>query len=294
MKDSYTRTAFTKTAALAVTAVMVAPATCIEAAAAPADSPSEVAPLASPPVTMPPRPATFPPPRHAAPAIPQPEPSPAASPNAGFGSSSVFSAATPDTVTPNAQTLSGPVTLTYSGSSPAFSLTDSGTNRGLTASITNILNPSSVLVGATVGSGAGMNGVNQGTAGPGGKFQVANTSSAQPGAFATTNGTGPALLGTITNTTSNYPAVYGQSLASASHGIGVEGDGNLYGVYGSVPSSTALTEQTSRLPLSLESMPLTAGGSTDARAPMAVLSGDTLPPGTAYPPPADPIMQCTP
>ncbi len=240
MKDSSI-----KTAALAATAVLLGSAYYIDVSAAPADSPREIAPLPRPP-----RPALVEPPQsveplqHAAPAIPLEEPSLSGTPNAGFSTTSVFSAAASNTATPNSQSLNGPVTLIYGGSSPAFSLTDSGTNRALTASITSSHDASSTLYGDTVGSGAGVSGVNKGTAGPGGNFQVTNSSSAQAGAFASTNGTGPALLGTITNKNSNYPAVYGQSFASTNHGTGVEGDGYTFGVYGYVPSNTTSTEQT--------------------------------------------------
>jgi hypothetical protein len=125
-----------------------------------------------------------------------------------------------------------------------MSLTDSGTNRALTASITNSKDANSTVYGDTVGAGAGVSGVNKGTAGPGGNFQVNNANSLQAGVFATTNGQGPAVYGTKTNKNSNYPAVYGQSLASTGHGIGVEGDGSTTGVYGYVPANTTSTKQT--------------------------------------------------
>jgi hypothetical protein len=157
--------------------------------------------------------------------------------NAGFSTPSAFSS-TSTTPLPASQTLSGPVTLTYNGSANALSLTQGGTGRGLSASITDANNGLSTLYGDTTGSGAGLTGYNLGTLGPGGKFQVTDAESAQAGAFASTNGTGPGLLGTITNTTSSYPAIFGQSIAS-SNGAGVEGEGNAIGVYGLVPSSSS-------------------------------------------------------
>ncbi len=190
------------------------------------------------PPEPPQRPTTFKPPELEEAAIPPEEPT-LTVPHAGFATPSAFNAL-PTTAAPASQTLSGPVTLSYSGTANAFSVTQGGTGRGVSASITNAKNSMSTLYGDTTGSGAGVMGSNLGTLGPGGKFQVTNANSAQAGAFGTTSGTGPGILGTITNKTSRYPAVLGQSTTSA-NGIGVEGKGNYYGVYGLVPSSAKST-----------------------------------------------------
>ncbi len=235
-------TSSTRIALWAATAALVGATTGSLALAAPDDAVKPLRPLASPP-----RPAPFEVPQNAPPPVPLEEPSVSASPNAGFATLGVFSAAPSSAVAPNAQTLSGPVTLSYSGTSPALSVTDSGTNRALTASITNSKDANSTVYGDTVGSGAGVSGVNKGTSGPGGNFQVNNANSLQAGVFATTNGQGPAVYGTKTNKNSNYPAVYGQSLASTGHGVGVEGDGSTTGVYGYVPANTTSTTQTAAI-----------------------------------------------
>ncbi len=232
-------TSSTRIALWAATAALVGATTGSLASAAPDDAVKPLRPLAAPP-----RPAPFEIPQNAPPPVPLEEPSATSSPNAGFASTGVFSAGPTPAATSSGQTLTGPVTLTYSGTSPAMSLTDSGTNRALTASITNSKDANSTVYGDTVGSGAGVSGVNKGTAGPGGNFQVNNANSLQAGVFATTNGQGPAVYGTKTNKNSNYPAVYGQSLASTGHGVGVEGDGSTTGVYGYVPANTTSTKQT--------------------------------------------------
>jgi uncharacterized coiled-coil protein SlyX len=232
----------TALAVWAATAALVGATTGTAAFASPGDAPRPVRPL-----DVPPRPVPFEVPQNAPPAIPLEEPSVSASPNAGFATLGVFSAAPSPAATSSGQTLTGPVTLTYGGTSPALSLTDSGTNRALTASITNSKDANSTVYGDTVGSGAGVSGVNKGTAGPGGNFQVNNANSLQAGVFATTNGQGPAVYGTKTNKNSDYPAVYGQSLASTKYGIGVEGDGSTTGVYGYVPSNSTSTTQTAAI-----------------------------------------------
>jgi hypothetical protein len=187
----------------------------------------------------PPKPAAFNPPERVAPAIPEEEPDGVGTPNAGFATSSAFSAATP--AISNATTLTPPVTLTYNGSANAFALTDGGTGRGLSASMTNAHNSRSALYGDTLGAGAGLTGANLGTVGPGGKFEVSNSHSAQAGAFASTNGTGSAILGTVTNTTSDTPAIYGQSTSSPIHGVGMAGFGNFIGAEGVVLDSSTGT-----------------------------------------------------
>jgi hypothetical protein len=190
------------------------------------------------PLERPQRPAPFKPPQLQDALIPEEEPT-LTVPNAGFATPSAFNAL-PAAASPASQTLSGPVTLSYSGTANAFSVTQGGTGRGVSASVTSSKNSMSTVYGDTTGSGAGVMGSNLGTLGPGGKFQVTNANSAQAGAFGTTSGTGPGILGTITNKTSQAPAVFGQSTTSV-NGIGVEGKGNYYGVYGLVPSSSKST-----------------------------------------------------
>ncbi len=194
--------------------------------------------VAGQPLEPPQRPTPFKPPQLESAPIPQEEPT-LTVPNAGFATPSAFNAL-PATAAPASQMLSGPVTLSYTGTANALSVTQGGTGRGVTASVTNAKNGMSTVYGDTTGSGAGVMGSNLGTLGPGGKFQVTNANSAQAGAFGTTSGTGPGILGTITNKTSQYPAVFGQSTTSV-NGIGVEGKGNYYGVYGLVPSSSKST-----------------------------------------------------
>ncbi len=130
-------------------------------------------------------------------------------------------------------TLTPPVTLAYSGTSAALAITDSGTYRGISTTLSNTANTASAIYGQASGSGAGVAGNNTGTSGPGGNFQVSNSKSNQAALFATTNGTGSAVLATATN---QSPAVYGKNLTSTvdvyeNPPIGVEGDG-YYGVYG--------------------------------------------------------------
>ena len=142
-------------AATAATAALVGATTGSLALPAPGDAVKPLRALAAPP-----QPVPFEVPQNAPPPEPLEEPSSTPSPNAGFASTGVFSAAPTSAVAPHAQTLSGPVTLTYSGTSPALSVADSGTNRALTASITNSKDANSTVYGDTVGSGAGVSGVN--------------------------------------------------------------------------------------------------------------------------------------
>jgi hypothetical protein len=129
-------------------------------------------------------------------------------------------------------TLTPPVTITYSGSSNAVTINDSGTNRGLSSSLTNTGNNNSAVYGETKGGGAGVKGINSGVNGSAGVFFINNSASAKAAVNATTNGTGSALTATITNTSSNQPAIIGMNTASANNGIGVEGTSNNIAVYG--------------------------------------------------------------
>jgi hypothetical protein len=158
---------------------------------------------------------------------------------AGFSTNSPFTTALASpAATSTALTL--PQSLTYSGGSVAFFLTDTGSNKAFEALISNNSNTSSAIYGQTSGSGAGVTGYTTGTSGVAGKFGIRNPASAQPAISANTVGTGPAVLGTITTTDSSYPAIYGQNIASSGYGVGVEGEGNEYGVYGSSPSGYAV------------------------------------------------------
>jgi hypothetical protein len=135
-------------------------------------------------------------------------------------------------------TLSPPVTITYGGSSNAVTIKDSGTNRGLSSTLSNSGNSNSAVYGETNGTGAGVKGINYGTRGPGGIFQVTDSASSQSGLFASTSGTGSAIVGTITKSSSDQPAIHGQSVGGSS-GIGVEGEGSAIGVYGYSASGSA-------------------------------------------------------
>lgn len=166
-----------------------------------------------------------------APAVEAPELEPMSTgmTNSALSTHSALSATTPS---PESSTLSAPVTISYSGTSPVLQVNNSGTNKGLYSVTSNTSNGSSAIFGQTNGSGAGLTGYNSGTVGPAGKFGILNAESSQPGVLATTNGTGPALLATITTASSNEPAILGQNLTTAYYGIGVEGEGNDYGLYG--------------------------------------------------------------
>jgi hypothetical protein len=179
---------------------------------------------------------------HAAPVIPEQESmSIKTVPNAGFGTTSAFTSSTSASVTPDTTTLTPPVSISYSGgAAPVLTINDTGTNRGVSSIISNTHNNVSALFGQTNGGGAGLTGYNYGTTGPAGKFGLVNASSSQPAVFATSNGKGPAVLGTITTVDSSYPALFGQNTTTAGYGIGVEGQGNEYGVYGTSPNGYGL------------------------------------------------------
>jgi endosialidase-like protein len=147
-----------------------------------------------------------------------------------YRAAAVSAAATGTSLTP-------PITITYSGSSNAVTINDSGTNRGLSSSLTNTGNSNSAVYGETKGSGAGVKGINSGVNGSAGVFQINNAASTKPAVSATTNGPGSAVVATITKTSSSQPAIMGTSTASNYYGIGVQGTGNDIGVYG-LDSST--------------------------------------------------------
>ena len=158
--------------------------------------------------------------------------------NKGFDTGSAFTAAVPS---PDSQTLSAPVTITYSGSSPVFLVNDNGSNKGVESVINNSHNSTSALYGQTNGSGAGLTGYNSGTGGPAGKFGITNSTSSQSAVTTTTNGTGSALVATITAAQNYQPAILAQNQVTTGYGVGVQGQGNnsgiegfggYYGVYG--------------------------------------------------------------
>jgi hypothetical protein len=128
-------------------------------------------------------------------------------------------------------TLSPPVTITYAGSSNAVTINDSGTNRGVSSSLTNSSNSNSALYGETKGKGAGVKGVNSGTGGSGGVFAITDSASIQPALSATTNGSGSAISAMITRA-SDQPVIIGSNEVSNNAGVGVEGVANLWGVFG--------------------------------------------------------------
>jgi len=129
-------------------------------------------------------------------------------------------------------TLTPPVTITYSGSSNAVTVTDTGTNRGVSSSLKNTGNSNSAVYGETVGSGAGVKGINSGVTGSGGVFSISNAASTKPAVNAGTNGLGSAITGTITKSSSNQPAIVGTNAVSPNYGVGVQGTGNDIGLYG--------------------------------------------------------------
>jgi hypothetical protein len=158
---------------------------------------------------------------------------------AGFSTNSPFTTALASPAA-TSTALALPQSLTYSGGSVAFYLADTGSNKAFEALISNTSNTSSAIYGQTSGSGAGVTGYTTGTSGVAGKFGIRNPASAQPAISANTVGTGPAVLGTITTTDSSYPAIYGQNITSSGYGVGVEGEGNEYGVYGVSPNGYAV------------------------------------------------------
>jgi hypothetical protein len=176
------------------------------------------------------------PPKHERPvaheSLPQtaPEMSSTAAVTLAFGTRSGFSS--PSVPIAEATTLSPPVTLTYSGTSPALLVNDSGTNKAVEGNITNANNSVSAVLGQTNGSGSGITGQSLGTKAPAARFSIVNGSNAQPAVAATTNGTGSALHATITGANNDEPAILAQNQVSAGYGVGVEGEGNSYGLEG--------------------------------------------------------------
>jgi len=219
-----------------LTAIGLAVAAILSNAAVAADEPNSASSLS--PATPPHRPERPTPPEHASPVIPIAEPSVVTNASGGFGVASPFASTAAATGT----TLTGPVTLTYSGSSNAFTITNSGSNNGISAVNSSTGNNSSALYGEAYGAGAGLTGYNAGTRGPGGKFAVVNAQSGEPAAFATTVGSGPAVLGTITNLNSGSPAIRGQN-TGGTWGIGAQGDGSYIGLWGTTSDGTGVWGQ---------------------------------------------------
>ena len=77
-------------------------------------------------------------------------------------------------------TLTPPVTITYSGSSVALTINDSGTNRGLSSLLTNPGNSNSAVYGETQGTAAGVKGINSGVSGSAALFQSAMSANTKP------------------------------------------------------------------------------------------------------------------
>ena len=128
--------------------------------------------------------------------------------------------------------LTPPVTITYSGSSVALTINDSGTNRGLYSLLTNTTNSNSAVYGETQGTAAGVTGINSGVSGVAGSFSITNVANTKPARWATTYGPGSAIYARSTRTTSNQPVIVGSNTASDCCGVGVEGIGNRIGLYG--------------------------------------------------------------
>jgi hypothetical protein len=148
----------------------------------------------------------------------------AASTNAGFATSSAFTASVAPSVT-TGTALVGPVTLAYGGGAPAFKIAVNGTKSAIESIITNTANVGSALFGQTYGNGPSISGYNSG-GGLAGRFEINNPKSNQTGVFATTSGTGPTIVATITNANSNSAALVGTT--SAAFGTGIYA----YGYYG--------------------------------------------------------------
>ena len=141
-------------------------------------------------------------------------------------------AATAEAATP-ASNLTPPISITYGGSSNAVTITDGGTNRGLSSLLTNTSNNNSAVYGETMGGGAGVKGINSGVNGSGGVFEITNSESIKPALAASTNGPGSAVvLPQSPRPTPSQPAIIGTSTVSNYYGIGVQGVGNDIGVYG--------------------------------------------------------------
>jgi len=163
--------------------------------------------------------------------------------------------------------LSPPVTITYTGTSPALNIIDDGTsssgtspalniiesgpNRGINVSLTNAKNGYSAIYGVTAGTGSGILGVNSGTIGYGGKFQITNQNSQQPVVYVLNSGSGYGIQ-VLQQGFNPNAAIYGDS-SQGFEGTGVEGNGSYYGVVGTTAgggtgvhgesnSSTALSD----------------------------------------------------
>jgi hypothetical protein len=173
-------------------------------------------------------------PRRAEPVLPETEASPEPSAPTGSGTANPFSPSQSPNLNPNTP-IAAPVTIAYGGASTALAVTDSGTGKGISSSLTNAKNLDSALYGTTSGGGTGVTGINTGTKGLAASFQLTNAANAHSAVSASTPGGGSAITGTITNAHSDAAAVYGYNLVSPAVGVGVEGDGNYQGVYGYSP-----------------------------------------------------------
>ena len=135
-------------------ALMIAASAALAQSAQPDPAPSVPPPMAARmKIDRPKVPAFVPPTLSAVEPVGQPQP------NAGDSTFTASPLADP------AIALTLPQTLTYSGASVAFSLTDTGTNKAIKALILNSSNPNSAVYGQTNGNAAGVSGYNMGTSG---------------------------------------------------------------------------------------------------------------------------------
>lgn len=136
------------------------------------------------------------------------------------------------TITPMAQTLSAPVTLTANTTVDALTVTQTGPARAINGVVNRPASNSAAVRGQHNGLGSAVYGLNTGTTGPAGKFESNNATSSYAVLQAIHAGRGNAVQAVITNTAAfDSPAVLGQHLLGpANWGIGVEGDGRYVGV----------------------------------------------------------------
>ena len=180
-------------------------------------------------------------PKPAKASLPAPEPDIAGVPGGGDGFATISAFKAPGSPNASGSTLTAPISVTYSGSSPTLLVTDSGTNKGVESLITNSTNSTSALYGSTSGAGAGVSGYNNGSQGPAGKFQITDPKSQNTAVYAIHNGEGFVVFGYATNANNNTPAIGGQS--DGAEGIGVQGVANHLGVFGYAPAGSGVEGQ---------------------------------------------------
>jgi hypothetical protein len=137
--------------------------------------------------------------------------------------------------------LNPPVTITYGGSANALTISDSGTGKGLSSTLTSSNTGNNAIYGTTSGRGAAIKGVNSGTAGPAGIFQNTDSANSQPVLSISSAGSGGGVSAIITTGHDvQEAALFGQNIAPGSLGVGVQGNGSLAGVIGSSVSGFGL------------------------------------------------------